>query len=524
MSRITILTVLVSMLLLSMLGIQLVTPVRTTMTRTAAIDLYTQKEDPHSGKGPNQPSGRFKPQEVVILYAYVTNNSNAVPNKIVAFEIHGPPNSIYNITIIRTASTNTSGVATINFRIPWISENPEIIVGMWSAYASVQIAEEKVEDTLTFMVGLIVDDDGPADFHIIQEAINNATDGDTIFVRAGTYYEHVVVNKSMSLVGENRKTTIIGGNGVGNVTEVVVNDVTVMGFTVRNNGMGLKGIALSHVKNCKISGNNIENNTIGIGLADYSSHNSISENKIATNNYGIWLGYSSNNSICHNNFVDNTDQVYSTNSTNVWDDSYPSGGNYWSGYNGADLYSGLYQNDTGSDGIGDAPYVIDENNRDKYPLMNPYVAPIVEWEFNATKNGETRKIRVISNSIIIDFNFNYTLQKMDFNVTGPYGTSGFCNVILPKDLINDTVVVLVNGDPLDYKMQENATHFFIYFTYSHSISRVEILATILGDINGDRIIDVMDILVVGLAFGSKPGDPNWNPIADLSEDWNGKTW
>jgi PKD repeat protein len=51
---------------------------------------------------------------------------------------------------------------------------------------------------------------------------------------------------------------------------------------------------------------------------------------------------------------------------NVWDDGYPSGGNYWNDYAGTDLYSGPYQNETGSDGIGDTWYPVG----DHYPLMN----------------------------------------------------------------------------------------------------------------------------------------------------------
>ena len=58
-----------------------------------------------------------------------------------------------------------------------------------------------------------VDDDGPADFSTIQEAINAASPGDTIFVRNGIYYEIVVVNKTVSLVGESKETTIVNGNG-----------------------------------------------------------------------------------------------------------------------------------------------------------------------------------------------------------------------------------------------------------------------------------------------------------------------
>jgi hypothetical protein len=58
---------------------------------------------------------------------------------------------------------------------------------------------------------------------------------------------------------------------------------------------------------------------------------------------------------------------------NFLDNGYPSGGNYWSSYNGTDVYSGPYQNETGSDGIGDTPYPIDANNTDRYPLIHAYV-------------------------------------------------------------------------------------------------------------------------------------------------------
>ena len=61
-------------------------------------------------------------------------------------------------------------------------------------------------------------------------------------------------------------------------------------------------------------------------------------------------------------------------SANNWDYGYPSGGNYWSDYNGTDVYSGPYQNETGSDGKGDTPYSIDEYNVDDYPLMTPWAA------------------------------------------------------------------------------------------------------------------------------------------------------
>ena len=64
----------------------------------------------------------------------------------------------------------------------------------------------------------------------------------------------------------------------------------------------------------------------------------------------------------------------------MWDDGYPSGGNYWSDCTDVDLYSGPYQNEAGSDGIWDHPYVIDADNQDRYPLVNPWTpTPPSEW-------------------------------------------------------------------------------------------------------------------------------------------------
>jgi hypothetical protein len=87
---------------------------------------------------------------------------------------------------------------------------------------------------------------------------------------------------------------------------------------------------------------------------------------------------SDNNTVHHNNFIGNTIQVdgaHISDSVNMWDNGYPSGGNYWSDYNGTDLYSGPNQDVAGSDGMGDGPYVINSNNFDRYPLMTQYVIP-----------------------------------------------------------------------------------------------------------------------------------------------------
>ena len=65
-------------------------------------------------------------------------------------------------------------------------------------------------------------------------------------------------------------------------------------------------------------------------------------------------------------------QVTCYSTPNMWDDGYPSGGNYWSDHVTVDDYSGINQDELGSDGIVDEPYIIDDYNRDNYPLMEPW--------------------------------------------------------------------------------------------------------------------------------------------------------
>ena len=144
------------------------------------------------------------------------------------------------------------------------------------------------------------------------------------------------------------------------------------GYAMQGNNISSgAGLSLTGISNVTIENMNIEGFEYGIWL-NYSSSNIIFGNNITNNGDGIVLSSSSSNVIYHCNFTDNGQQVFSLSSMNAWDNGYPSGGNYWSDYVGVDLCSGPQQNEPGSDGIGDAPYVIDANNTDNYPLMNPY--------------------------------------------------------------------------------------------------------------------------------------------------------
>ena len=133
-------------------------------------------------------------------------------------------------------------------------------------------------------ITLIVDDTGPADFSSIQEAIDSANSGETIFVMEGTYIENIVVSKSLTLTGENKFTTVIDGSGTGNAIYVTADYVTVTGFTVQDSGSNENphwdsGIRYNSANNGEVIGNIIQDCDNGIRFM-YSDYFTIEDNQI----------------------------------------------------------------------------------------------------------------------------------------------------------------------------------------------------------------------------------------------------
>jgi parallel beta-helix repeat protein len=242
--------------------------------------------------------------------------------------------------------------------------------GMWD---TPYVIDENNQDNcpLIHLYGSIRNLDTNLTYLTIQSAMDahETLDGQTILVHAGAYYEHVFINKSISLIGENRSTTVIDGNGTGNVVTIYSDFVTVSGFTIQNSGffLGLpSGIEMGSA-NCTISNCDITSNKGGIALL-FGGNHTIINNTISSNYYGIYIVYSENNKIFHNYFLNNTNQTYSTGAINTWDSGYPSGGNYWSDYE--DRYPDAEE--INESGIWDTPYVIYSTTapqQDNYPLV-----------------------------------------------------------------------------------------------------------------------------------------------------------
>ena len=159
----------------------------------------------------------------------------------------------------------------------------------------------------------------PDDYPTIAAAIGNATDGNIIFVKMGTYNtlnETLQINKSIQLIGENSDTTIIDGNNTGNVVEITANNVEISGFTIQNSGSITapgqyeKGIYVKSSTGSKISDNIIKNNYGGLAL-DHCMDILISENKIQSN-YGtpdIFISYSSSVTFSQNYVTNNSGET-----------------------------------------------------------------------------------------------------------------------------------------------------------------------------------------------------------------------
>jgi len=247
-------------------------------------------------------------------------------------------------------------------------------------------------------------------YKTIHEGITASNPGDTIFVSSGTYNENLVINKDLTLIGENKDTTFIDGGNNGHTVNVQGTfetslQVYISKLTIRNaggsgndcihysyatgcvisdnrilNSQEGEGISIDHCQGLTIRNNAIINNkVVGISLVE-SEQNIIENNIIQNNQKGIQFGFSFNNQITSNTISYNTvygvyvtqssSNVFSLNdfsgnnqnaqdlSTNFWSSN--NQGNYWDDYNNYD---------NNSDGIGDTPYTIPGiNNRDDFPL------------------------------------------------------------------------------------------------------------------------------------------------------------
>ena len=287
----------------------------------------------------------------------------------------------------------------------------------------------------------------PDDYSTIHEAVNNAVDGDTVFVKNGIYpvdeNSTIVISKTLSLIGEDPANTVILGASStyyenGFAIRLAAPNITVSGFTITNFRVAIAIVnynAEPYPSGCRIINNDIVNNSEGIrpqrnnllisgnnitknngGITGYNTENVvITRNNISENEYGVNIGMCRNITVSENQISDNTGGlnlyyygphlVYGNNITNnSW------GIRFAEGCGNATVYgNNITQNDVGVallifpnagdvvvSGIGNTVFdnlfvnntkqVSQEESNYTYPDTTSMGTDIVSWNNSATGN------------------------------------------------------------------------------------------------------------------------------------------
>jgi len=394
-----------------------------------------------------------------------------------------------------------------------------------------------------------------------------STTNNIIYTLTNNIYDEIVVEKNDIVI--NGASYTVQGSGTGNgftlysVTNVALRNINIKNFAYgvylesssynsinRNNisgndydgievyfssdcndiadnrieANGWFGVGILYSNNNTISGNNIANNDDGLDLYD-ASGTEISKNRITgSGEFGIGFYSSSDNAIFQNDFVNNTQHIYSESSTNRWDNGYLSGGNYWSGYAGVDLFNGPNQNLPGSDGIADSPYNCTEDNQDRYPLMQTFtniavngVSPrktIVGQGYNATieiilenqgwQSGTTSVIVYVNTTVLSTFIDLAMSGREQMILNSTWQTTTYAKG-------NYTISIIATPIPGEVDTTDDSYNWTVHLGVPSDVS-----SSTQGVYDG--IVNMRDIQYMILLFNAKPGSTKWNPNADVNND------
>jgi parallel beta-helix repeat protein len=309
---------------------------------------------------------------------------------------------------------------------------------------------------------------------------------------------NIVDNRTVYYIVDSDNSTLdptscpnVGYLALVNCTKTTVKDIDLSDdkdgmLMAQSTGCSLVNITLGNMRtNLTLSENGQSIHAVQGGLTLFqSSNNSMIDSRISNNSVGICLYQSSGNLFYHNSFVDIDEPVISnfqspalppsgSYSTNQWNNDLE--GNYWSGYNGTD---------TDKDGIGDTPYIIDQNNSDHYPLMGEF------HDFSLSTPSEgLQPLQITSNSTISNPFLIIWLSSpndgfqpgqpcgIEFTAAGENGTVGFCRMMIPTAILNSSsFIVFVDSHPVNTTVLpiSNSSFVYLYFTYTHSSHEIQV--------------------------------------------------
>jgi parallel beta-helix repeat protein len=381
---------------------------------------------------------RDSPNEhICLLYS---SNSNTVSGNILANSTADVGVYVYQCSLNSFFGNNITSNANTGIRLDlaWdstVSENniSENLNGIYLWYCSnITVSGNKIAENSQNGIYLEYSNENailsneiysnPSAGIYLYGSSNNTIQENTNFSGWDTQYGIILWSYSHgNIVSENILSSLSRGIAMG-----YSDDNRILNNTVSNTEVC--GIEIQQVCNNSLVANNVISNNSLCGIAIWPSdeatrYNVIQGNNISHNLVGIYILRLSGSVIYHNNFVDNTNQTSVSNSTNIWDDGYPSGGNYWSDY--LTRYPSATEID--HTGIGDTAYEIDTNNTDHYPLMILYETTPPTITILSPEN----KTYAVNASIPLTFTVDEFASWMSYSLDGQANVTITENTTLP---------------------------------------------------------------------------------------------
>jgi hypothetical protein len=337
----------------------------------------------------------------------------------------------------------------------------------------------------------------------IQQAVDapETSDGHTIIICRGIHHENVVLNKTLKIIGEDKRLTVIDANFSGSPFYISADNAVIQNLTVKNSGkyfpssgifvdadsisvldsivtdcasgiyfyhsnssnvygtevnQCIFGLWLDHASlNNKVVGCNVSlNSQYGMYAGVFSDDNVFTFNNVSSNLCGLGFSNASNNIVFNNNFMENSVQATCYSSINNW--TYGNEGNFWKNHN---------LTDDDHDGVCNEPFFVNDDNVDTFPFAGPI------YRFQETHSG--RFVTVVSDLEIKEFDYLPPNNSIRLLVSGSSQNQsyGFCRLCIPHSLLEpDNLSIIIDSGETTVLNQntlvhDNGTYRWIYFAF-----------------------------------------------------------